>query len=334
MAVRNTDDLQVRGRAQLRHHLVQLEPGRAAAGQAEIAVGFAFHALEQPRHVRIVGLRRAPVADAFESPLHGKADAARALRGDAVAAPHAAVAAIELVVVLPRFAGPGPDAAFGAPDLQQVGRGRGPGDLPVKAVGAQVHQVSAAFAVRHQGFDHAARVVLRVRAGQHHVVGAQGIQALVVQVLVGDHVVVEPFFAQPLRQVRIRRKVPQARPLGIRKRQIARAHRQYRAQARRQADAGHVFVPVVGGRAELRHHVGVVRIGAPLRDALGQRARVVAPGMVRIGLVGQGRRQEQHARARGRPRRASRRTESCRCPRGARLPIRTRRKACPGECAG
>src|SRR3546814_5181489 len=38
-------------------------------------------------------------------------------------------------------------------------RSLGPRDLPVETVGAEVHQVSAAFAIRNQGFYHAAGMV-------------------------------------------------------------------------------------------------------------------------------------------------------------------------------
>src|SRR3546814_830873 len=111
MAIRNTDDLQISWGPKFRHDLIQLKPGRATARQAKVAICLAFYALEQPGYVGIVGFPGAPVSNALEPTLHGKAHATRALRGNTITTPHAAVAAVQLVVILAGLAGPGPYTA-------------------------------------------------------------------------------------------------------------------------------------------------------------------------------------------------------------------------------
>ena len=61
-------------------------------------------------------------------------------------------------------------------------------DHPVKAVGAHVHEPSAALDVGVHRVEHLLGVVLGVRAGEHDPVGPDRVGALVMEVLVGDDV--------------------------------------------------------------------------------------------------------------------------------------------------
>ena len=78
------------------------------------------HALEDPA-LPYRQARQPAVVGALEQALRGEADPGQHLRRAAVAAPEAAIAAIELVIGLAGLRGPGADAALGAADLDHVG---------------------------------------------------------------------------------------------------------------------------------------------------------------------------------------------------------------------
>src|SRR5690606_25218672 len=122
---------------------------------------------------------------------------AKLLRRAAVAAPEAAILAVELVVVLADLGRPGADAALGAADLDEARLLLRQRDLPVEAVAAEIAEAPAVIAIGLERIQHLARVILRVRAGHYHAVGFQEVVALVVQLPVGDEVVVVALGLEP-----------------------------------------------------------------------------------------------------------------------------------------
>jgi hypothetical protein len=131
------------GRAERGVGAVELEAGRPATREAEIADDRVLHPLQDPRRPGIVRAGLAAIVRALEEPLRREADAHDPLRRAPVAPPEAAVGAVEGVVVLADLGLPGPDAALGAPHLDDAGyRGAG-GDAPVEAVAA-VGELAAA----------------------------------------------------------------------------------------------------------------------------------------------------------------------------------------------
>ena len=82
---------------------------------------------------------------AFELALAGEADAGEHLRRAAVAAPEAAILAVELVVVFAGFSLPSADAALGAAQFDDVRKFGHAGDAPVEAVAAEIGEFAPVF---------------------------------------------------------------------------------------------------------------------------------------------------------------------------------------------
>ena len=114
---------------------------------------------------------------------------------------------------------------------------------PIEAVAAQIHQPTAVFEVLLDTGLYRAGVVLRVTAGEHHLVGRQQVAARAMQILVRDDVVRESARFEPADQVQIGGEV--ARRVLQSPGPVFRAHIQNRPQARGVADAAPVAVHVV-----------------------------------------------------------------------------------------
>src|SRR5580693_7625625 len=229
---------------------------------------------------------------AFELALAGEADAGEHLRRATVAAPEAAILAVELVVVFAGFGLPGADAAFGAAHFDDVGKFGHAGDAPVEAVAAEIGEFAPGVGVVLQRVQRAERVIFGVRAGEHGAVGREQSGALVVEVFIGDDVEGDAFGFEPGEQMRVGGVVPQAGAERIVEGKEARAHGEDGAPARGDADAAVVGVAVISGAAVDGVVVGVVGRGAPGGGTRLVGGVGIAAGVVGVGLVGKGRGQE------------------------------------------
>src|SRR5581483_7595425 len=112
---------------------VELEARRAAAREAIAAEHVVLHALEDPGVMVVARRLGLPVVVADEGALAREADAAQHVRRPVGAAPQAAVLAVEGVIILAGLGSPGPDAAFGAADLDRARHVRRQRHPPVEA---------------------------------------------------------------------------------------------------------------------------------------------------------------------------------------------------------
>ena len=246
---------------------VELESRRAVAAEAVVAENLAADAFEHPRDSRVAGFRALAIVRPQVVTLGGEADPTEVLRGAAVAAPQPAVLAVELVVVLPGLRRPRANAAFAAADLDDAALLGREGDLPVKPVAAEVAQPPAAVAVGFERIQGLSGVVLGMRARRDHPVVLQHLDAFVVQLQIGDDVVVVPLRLEPCGEVGVGGEVAHARAaeLGMRVGDVADAHVQHRPMPGCDRDPAAVGVEVVGREPILGMVAGVVRVGIPCR---------------------------------------------------------------------
>src|SRR5215475_10837818 len=122
---------------------VELEAGRPAAGEAEVADHLVLHAVENPGDARVVGPGTSPIVGALEEALRGEAHAHELLRRAAVAPPEPSVGSVERVIVLADTRLPRPDARLRAAHLEHTGQRRTRRDAPVETVAPQIDEVSA-----------------------------------------------------------------------------------------------------------------------------------------------------------------------------------------------
>ena len=173
--------------------------------------------------------------------------------------------------------------AVAAPHLDEGAR-RVDRRHPVEAVAAHVHQPAALLQVRPHALHHLPRVVLRVGAGQHHVVGLEQRRSLGVQVVVGDDVDGEALDLEPVDEVGVGHELPRVAGVDL------RAHVGDGAQPRRVGDAAPVGVrgieahrleagaagPGVGEVADGRGEERDLRGGGPARRPDEERHVVLA----------------------------------------------------------
>jgi hypothetical protein len=111
--------------------------------------------------------------------------------------------------------------------------------------------------------QHGFGVVFGMRPGNDNGVIADESDAMVVQVLVRNHVKRKSLLFKPIQQVTIVRKMTQARAVGIVKRQIARPHCQNGTSTRRQGNSRTIRMVIVGRKPQVANNIGVFGIGAP-----------------------------------------------------------------------
>ena len=167
-----------------------------------------------------------------------------------------------------------------------------PGDAPVEAVGAEIHQAPAAVGEVLQRVQHFQAVVLRMRARHDAAIRLQAIDPFVVQVLVGDDVAVEALGRQPVGDVGIGVELPQV---------ALRPHVEDGPQAGGMGNAAAVAMQIVGREAEgmglFQELVSAVD-GGELRAAQLVEAPAGVHLVVGVGEVARGRHQEDEARGR------------------------------------
>ena len=181
----------VRRRAQRRVGAVDLEPGGAALEDAEIAEQLVLDALEHEGGARIAARGHAPVVGAMVEALADEADARQLLRRPAVAPPEPAVLAGEAVVVLARPGVPGARAVLGrgAPRSRRAGSGDARSASRSRCRPDTSAGRPAAVAVER--VHHGRGMYSGWLPVTTHRVRPQQVEALGVQVLVGDDVVGE-----------------------------------------------------------------------------------------------------------------------------------------------
>src|SRR6266567_6628369 len=81
-------------------------------------------------------------------------------------------------------------------------------DLPVEAVAAHVNEAAAAPKIGFDRVQHLDAVVFGVTARQHHAIGLQEIEALAVQILLGDDVIIAAELLQPIDDEEIEVEIP------------------------------------------------------------------------------------------------------------------------------
>ena len=141
--------------------------------------------------------------------LRGEPDAEQPLRRAALVAPQRAELAVRREVVLAGRRLVRPRAGLGAADLHHVRLLGVVRDDPVEAVAAQVHHAPAAGDVGLDRVELGQRHVLRVAAGQHHAVRREQLDALAIQVLVGDHVEADLLRVEPVDDAEVGRELPE-----------------------------------------------------------------------------------------------------------------------------
>ena len=122
------------------------------------------------------------------------------------------------------------------------------GDLPVEAVGPEIHEAAALFGVSQQGIRHRLRGVFGMAARDDAIIRLQQGLALQMQRLVGHDIVGKSVLLQPVEDQGVGAEVPHAR---------ARLHAEHRPVARGVTHAAAVAVTVVGRGAQLRMHLQV-----------------------------------------------------------------------------
>ena len=100
--------------------VLELEARRAVSRQAMVTEGVPRHALEDPGSAGIGGCLALAVMGPVEITLGGEADACERLGWAAVAPPHTAVLAVELVVVLTGLRRPGANSTLAAANLDDA----------------------------------------------------------------------------------------------------------------------------------------------------------------------------------------------------------------------
>src|SRR5215472_19163254 len=103
MALRARQDQRIRRGSQRGIGPVELKPGGAAAGQAEIADGLVLDAVEDPRGARVCGAWHAAIIGSLEQALGREADPTQQLRRTVVTTPQAAIPTVERVIIFPRL---------------------------------------------------------------------------------------------------------------------------------------------------------------------------------------------------------------------------------------
>ena len=141
----------------------------------------------------------------------------------------------------PRLALPGAEAAHAAPHLDRVRQSRVVGDPPIEPVAAEIHVAPAAFLVGVERVPHLAADVFGMRDGDHAGVGRQRLNAVEVDVVVGDDVVVLTALLQPIEEMRVVAVVEDA---------AARPHVEDRTPRRADAPTAAVAVGVVSRQPE------------------------------------------------------------------------------------
>ena len=246
-------------------HAVELRPRRPEVEHQRRVVAdelVVADALEDEGDPRVEAVRHPLVRGVPVESLRGEPHPHQPLRGPAPEAPQSAGLAGQAVVALARR----PLPVLGAvapPHLDERPR-RVDRRHPVEPVAAHVHQPAALLEVRAHPLHHLPRVVLRVGAGQHHVVGLEQRRSLGVQVVVGDDVDVEALDLEPVDEVGVGHELPRVARVDL------RAHVGDGAQPRR---VGHP-APVGVGRVQ----------------AHGLEAGAAGPG---VGEIADGRGQER-----------------------------------------
>ena len=193
--------------------------------------------------------------------------------------------------MLARLALPSANARDAPPVLDDPRKLLAVCDAPVETVAAEVHVAPPGALVAIEGVPHGGGGVLRMRPRDHHpITGKQG-RALLVDVLVRNHVALEPPRGQPRDDVGVVQVVERVEP---------GPEVQHGAQARRIEHAASVAVGVVVGQAELTVLVEVELVLADgsqtLVEVLGVQT-VELDVRVGIGHVGGGRRHQRDAGA-------------------------------------
>ena len=217
-------------------------------------------------------------------------------------------------MVLARLGGPGADAVLGAPDLDHPRQFRMEGDPPIPAIAAHIHEPAAAIDPGLHGVPHGRRVIFRMGPRDDHPVVPKELEALFVQILIGDDVVVDAAMIEPIEEMGIGVVLVEPRAMAAEPGMIARRHVQIRAQAARIADPRAVDMAVVERGTDFRMvvhpEIGMAEGQQPPHLPLGEPGGDML-GMIGIGHVGAGRRQQEHRRAvlspGGRPAAAGRR---------------------------
>ena len=232
--------------------------------------------------------------------LGGEADAHQLVAGAPDAPPQPAVAAAELVIALARHRLPHADAALGAAHLQRLWllwRGLG---APVESVAAEIHQPAAHPEMVLEGLHHPFGMIFRVLPGDHHAIGRQCRHTLVMEVMIGDDVMLHADGVQPLVDIALGDPARGAGAAldGVHQRELARPGVEHRAGLRHQRHAGAVGMVVVAGEAELRVHVRRLGQRTPGSGAGGDLGATAGAHVAAIDLVGEGRDQQHHVGAR------------------------------------
>src|SRR6218665_1557318 len=208
-AVRTGQDHGVRRRAQVGIEAVDFYAHGAAGAHAVVADALALRdALQRKGHARVGGLGRQQVVAGVVVDHGREADADELLRREAAVAPERAGFAGAGQGNLAGARLPGARAADAAPLLDGGGRLRMPGAAPVKAVGAEREVAAAAVLVGHDGVHHGLALVLTVRERGQDPVAGDCAQALAVEFGVGDQVVVDALFFEPVDEVGVDGQVP------------------------------------------------------------------------------------------------------------------------------
>ena len=200
----------------------------------------------------------------------------------------------------------GARAGGSAPDLDAPGRIRKGRRHPVEPVASQVEQATPAREERLVGVEHRFARVLRVAAGDEHLIAVErtgpGVQAVI-----GHDVVFDPLHVEPVGQVEIRAQVTRRvlQPAAVVGTQVR--HRTPEAGGHhRRAVAVHVIERAAPLRMACEQAVVLAELDGVLADAVRMEVEAVRHPLVRVGGVRQ--RGQDHREPR-RPARAGRHHE-------------------------
>ena len=141
-------------------------------------------------------------------------------------------------------------------------------------------------------------MIFRVLHRDHRAIRRQQRRPFRVQVMIGDHVMLDAKMRQPIDHITIGTDPPGARPARRRVHQadLPRPRIQHRPPHRGDRHARPVRMIIIGGKAKHRIHVRRLRQRPPGRRPLGDLLAAPRPHVAAIHLIAEGRHQHRHPR--------------------------------------
>src|SRR5262245_55010127 len=200
------------------------------------------------------------------------------------------------MMILAGIGHPGADAVLGAAHLDDARQFIMEGDAPVPAIAAHIHEPAAAIDPGLHRIPHRRRVIFGMTAGHDDAIVAQKPIAVLVQILIGDEIVIDASVIEPIEEMGVGIVLIKSRTMAAEPGMILRREVEIGTQPRGIAHARAVGMGIVERGAELgmiiHVEIGMAELQEPAHLPLGAPRRDVL-GMICVSEIGCGRGKHQ-----------------------------------------